>query len=108
GREPQAAMPRGLAARVKFLGRELRRAFGRKARRQRGYAALNVLLALAGCAFTVVTVAVSLGLSLSLAGMLLGIPVLIGSAVGARQLGAVSRALARRLLGVSVPPPPPL
>jgi signal transduction histidine kinase len=108
GAEPEVVLPAGRAERRQFLWQALRAPFSRRARRQRFYAVLNPLLAIAGCAFTVVTVVVGAGLSLSFAGMLIGIPVLIGSALGARQLGAVSRGLARRLLDVQVAPPPPL
>jgi signal transduction histidine kinase len=58
--------------------------------------------------FIVVAVTVGLGLSLSFAGMLVGLPLLMVSLLGARRLGAVHRGLAGRLLGLQVAPPPPL
>jgi hypothetical protein len=40
--------------------------------------------------------------------MLIGVPLLMVSLLGARQLGALHRRLAGRLLGVQVESPPPL
>jgi signal transduction histidine kinase len=75
-------------------------------RRQVGYAALGLLLAIPGFVFIVVAVPVGFGMSLSFAGMLLGLPLLVVSLLGARRLGAVHRRLAGRLLGLQVAPPP--
>jgi signal transduction histidine kinase len=86
----------------------LREPFSRRARNERWYLVLSLPLAVAGFAFTVTTVIFGLGMSLSFAGMLVGLPVLAASALGARQLGAVNRRLAGRLLGLRVAPPPPL
>ena len=47
-------------------------------------------------------------MSLSFAGMLVGLPLLMVALLGARRLGAVHRRLAGRLLGLQVEPPPPL
>jgi hypothetical protein len=47
-------------------------------------------------------------MSLSFAGMLVGLPLLMVALLGARRLGAVNRRLAGRLAGVQVEPPPPL
>jgi len=69
--------------------------------RQFEYAALGLLLAIPGFVFIVVAVTVGFGMSLSFAGMLVGLPLLIVSLRGARGLGAVHRRLANRLLGVS-------
>jgi signal transduction histidine kinase len=85
----------------------LRAPFTRDTRRQVEYAVLGLLIAIPGFAFIVVTVTVSFGMSLSFAGMLLGLPLLILSLLGARRLGAVHRYLAGRLLGLPVAPPPP-
>lgn len=86
----------------------LREPFTRRARNGRWYLILSLPLAVAGFAFTVTTVIFGLGMSLSFAGMLIGLPVLAVSALGARQLGSVNRRLAGRLLGLRVAPPPPL
>ena len=88
--------------------RLLREPFTRRARNERWYLILSLPLAIAGFAFMVTTVIFGLGMSLSFAGMLIGLPVLAVSALGARQLGAVNRRLAGRLLGLRVAAPPPL
>ena len=87
--------------------RLLREPFTRRARNERWYLVLSLPLAAAGFVFTVTTVIFGLGMSLSFAGMLVGLPVLAVSSLGARQLGAVNRRLAGRLLGLRVAPPPP-
>src|ERR1700730_15624184 len=74
--------------------------------RQCEYAALGLLLAIPGFVFIVVAVTVGFGMSLSFAGMLVGLPVLMVSLLGTRRLGAVHRRLAGRLLGVRVGAPP--
>ena len=76
--------------------------------RQCEYAALGLLLAIPGFVFIVVAVTVGFGMSLSFAGMLVGLPVLMVSLLGTRRLGAVHRRLAGRLLGLRVEPPPAL
>jgi signal transduction histidine kinase len=76
--------------------------------RQGEYAALGLLLAIPGFVFIVIAVTVGFGLSLSFAGMLVGLPLLMVSLLGARRLGAVHRRLAGRLLGLQVEPPPPV
>jgi signal transduction histidine kinase len=86
----------------------LRAPFTRETGRQVEYAVLGLLLAIPGFVFIVVMVTVGFGLSLSFAGMLLGLPLLTVTLLGARRLGAVHRHLAARLLGVQVEPPPPL
>ena len=86
----------------------LRAPFSRETGRQVEYAVLGLLLAIPGFVFIAVTVTVGFGLSLSFAGMLLGLPLLVVALLGARRLGAVNRRLAGRLLGVQVAPPPPL
>jgi signal transduction histidine kinase len=102
---------------VAYAGREafgqfalklLREPFTRRARNERWYLIISLPLAVAGFAFTAVTVIFGLGMSLSFAGMLVGLPVLAVSALGARQLGAVNRRLAGRLLGLRSAAPPPL
>ena len=88
--------------------RLLRAPFTRDTRRQVEYAVLGLLLAIPGFAFIVVAFTVGLGMSLSFAGMLVGLPLLVVSLLGARRLGAVHRRLAGRLLGLQVAPPPPV
>jgi signal transduction histidine kinase len=88
--------------------RLLRDPFSRDFWRQGEYAALGLPLAIPGFVFIVITVTVGFGMSLSFAGMLLGLPLLMVSLLGARGLGAVHRRLASRLLGLQVEPPPPL
>ena len=85
----------------------LREPFSRRARNERWYLILSLPLAIAGFVFTVCTVIFGLGLSLSFAGMLVGLPLLAASSPGARQLGTVNRRLAGRLLGLRVAPPLP-
>ena len=103
-RPPQ---PRERGAWRRDVLRLLREPFTRQARRERQYAALGFLLAIPCFVFVVAAIAVGLGLSLSFAGMLIGLPLLTVSLMGARKLGAVNRRLAGRLLGQQVAPPPP-
>ena len=103
---PQQARRAAAAWRQDVL-RVLREAFTRKAIRERQYAALSFLLAIPCFIFVVVAVILGVGLSLSFAGMLIGLPLLTISLVGARKLGAVNRGLANRMLGERVAPPPP-
>jgi signal transduction histidine kinase len=86
----------------------LRYAFSRVARQERAYAALGLLLAIPGFALIAAGLLAGFGMSLSLAGMLAGVPLLTVALLGARQLGALHRRLARRLLGLQVEAPPPL
>jgi signal transduction histidine kinase len=99
--------PRAPGAWRQDVLRVLREPFSRRAIRERRYAALSLLLAIPGFVFVVVALIVGLGLSLSFAGMLVGLPLLTVALLGARKLGAVSRALAGRMLGQHVAPPPP-
>jgi len=88
--------------------RLLREPFTRRARKERWYSFLSLPLAIAGFAFTVITVTAGIGMSGSLTGVLVGLPLLVVSSLGARKLGAVNRGLAGRLLGLRVTPPPAL
>jgi signal transduction histidine kinase len=94
--------PRDPAALRQTVRRLLREPFSRQGGRQRRYALLSLLLAIAGLGFVVVPVAIGLALSLSVAGL----PVLAAALLGARQFGAVKRRLAGWLLGVRVAAPP--
>ena len=88
--------------------RLLRAPFTRETGRQVEYAVLGLLLTIPGFVFIVVAVTVGLGMSLSFAGMLLGLPLLVLSLLGARRLGAAHRHLAGHLVGLHIPPPPAL
>jgi len=77
----------------------LRAPFTRETGRQIEYAVLGLLLAIPGFVFIVVGVTVGFGMSLSFAGMLVGLPLLMVTLLGARRLGAVHCHLAGRLLG---------
>lgn len=72
--------------------------------RQLLYALIGLPLGLAGLAYTVYVVLGGALLSLTV----VGLPVLSAGLRGARLLGALHRALARRLLGVATVAPPPL
>ena len=105
--ERPSRIPRDWTWFRRTVPRLLREPLTRNGRRQLGYAALGLLLAIPGFAFIVAAVTVGFGMSLSFAGMLVGLPLLMVTLLGARQLGAVHRHLAGRLLGVPVAPPPP-
>ena len=100
-------VPRARGAWRRDVLRVLREPFSRQAVRERRYAALSFLLAIPCFVFVIVAVVLGLGLSLSFAGMLIGLPLLTVSLLGARKLGAVNRRLAGRMLGQQVAPPPP-
>jgi signal transduction histidine kinase len=85
----------------------LRGPFTRRARAEFGYAVAGLPLGVAGFAFTVATLAAGAGLTLTVIGILVGLPVAAASSLGARALGAASRGLARPLLGMRVAGPPP-
>ena len=85
----------------------LRAPFTRRAWAEFGYAMAGLPLGVAGFAFTVATLAAGAALTLTVLGILVGLPLLAVSSLGARGLGAVNRGLARRLLGVRVAAPPP-
>ena len=91
--------------RVRWL---VRYSFSRVARQERAFAAAGLLLAIPGCALIAAGLVVGFGLSLSFAGMLAGLPLLMAALLVARQLGELNRRLARRLLGLQVEAPPPL
>ncbi len=84
----------------------LRAPFTRETGRQIEYAVIGLLLAIPGFVFIVVAVTVGFGMSLSFAGMLVGLPLLMVTLLGARRLAAVHRHLAGLLLGVQVEAPP--
>jgi signal transduction histidine kinase len=107
--EPPLLPPRAARARGAWrqdVARLLREPFSRRARMERWYAGLGLLLAIPAFVLVVVAVTVGLGLSLSFAGMLVGLPLLAATVLGARRLAAVCRGLAGRMLDLRVPPPP--
>ncbi|HEY7920029.1 MAG TPA: sensor domain-containing protein [Streptosporangiaceae bacterium] len=108
---PAVAPPRPPRDRIWFrqtAANLLRAPFTRDTARQVEFALLGLLLAIPGFVFILVAFTVGLGMSLSFAGMLVGVPLLMVALLGARRLGAVHRRLAGRLLGVQVEPPPPV
>jgi signal transduction histidine kinase len=108
---PSVAQPRTPHDRAWFrqtVRNLLRAPFTRETGRQVEYAVLGLLLAIPGFVFILVVGTAGFGLSLSFAGMLVGLPLLTVALLGARRLGAVHRRLAGRLLGVQVESPPPL
>ena len=84
----------------------LRAPFTRRAWAELGYAMAGLPLGVA-VAFTVATLAAGAALTFTVLGILVGLPLIAVSSLGARGLGAVNRGLARRLLGVRVAAPPP-
>jgi signal transduction histidine kinase len=104
-RDGRRAFERGVLG---LLWKLLREPFTWRAIRERQYAILGFALAVPGFVFVVTAVTVSLGLSLSFAGMLVGLPLLIVSLLAAGRLGGVHRVLAGRLLRLRVAAPPPL
>jgi signal transduction histidine kinase/predicted MFS family arabinose efflux permease len=98
---PVADRPaRGPGALRRDVAGLLRAPFSRRARRERLYVTLSSLLALAGLAWIAVTLTAGAGLTVSGPGLLLGLPLLAGALLGARQVGAASRSLASGLVGV--------
>jgi signal transduction histidine kinase len=75
--------------------------------RQAAYTVFGLVLAIPGFVFIVVVLTLGFGMSLSFAGMLAGLPLLVVALLGAQRLGAVHRRLAAGLLGLRVAPPPP-
>jgi signal transduction histidine kinase len=100
--------PRGPGAFRRDIRRLLREPFTRRHWKDRWYAVLSFLPAIPCFVFVVLAVIIGSGLSLSFAGMVVGLPLLVMSLLAARRLGGVSRGLANRLLGLRVAPPPPL
>jgi len=80
----------------------------RSAWRACAYIGLGLLLAIPGFAIVAVACVAGFALSLSFAGMLLGIPLLMLGLLRARYYGDLHRRLAGRLLGLRVEPPPAL
>ena len=79
--------------------------FSRHGRYQRWYSGLSFLLAVPAFALIAAGVVAGLGLSLSFAGMLIGLPLLAVTLILAGKLGEVARRLGNRMLDVKVGPP---
>ena len=77
--------------------------FARRSWRELLYALVAFPLGLAGFVFVVASLFIGIYLSIAL----VGVALLALSSLGARQLGALNRALARRFLDEEVAPPPP-
>jgi signal transduction histidine kinase len=77
--------------------------FARRSWRELLYALMAFPLGLAGFVFVVASLFIGIYLSIAL----VGVALLALSSLGARQLGALNRALARRFLDEEVAPPPP-
>jgi signal transduction histidine kinase len=106
--EPHARRKAILLSLPRVLVEPFSPAAWRAAWQQSEYIVLSLLLAIPGFVFIVVALTVGFGLSLSFAGMLVGLPLLMVALLGARELGALHRRLAGRLLGVRVESPPAL
>jgi signal transduction histidine kinase len=87
--------------------RLLREPFTRRAWAEFGYAIACVPLAVAGFVFTVGTLVIGAGLTLTIVGVVIGPLLIAASTPGVRGLGGATRWLARRLLGIKVTGPPP-
>jgi len=105
---PGRASPRH-PARSRWPGpaRLLREPFTRRAWAEFGYAIACVPLAVAGFVFTVGTLVIGAGLTLTIVGVVIGPLLIAASTPGVRGLGGATRWLARRLLGFQVAAPPP-
>jgi signal transduction histidine kinase len=98
GRIAVAVRPRT----ARCLRTVLRAPFTRRAWAEFRYAAIGLPLAIGGFVFTIATMGFGIGNSWAF-----GLPLLAGATNGVRWFGAVRRRLARQLLGVSIPEPPP-
>jgi signal transduction histidine kinase len=78
--------------------------FTRRAWAELAYALAGLPIAVAGFGFTVATLSLGIGYSVTF----VGLPLLAAGSVGSRWLGRADRAMARRLLGVRVHEPAPL
>ena len=96
-------LPAGWLPAGRAEGRFLRELFSRRARDGFLYALAGLPLALAGFVFTVATLGIGAYFSLTL----IGLPLIGVSTLGARRFGVIHRRLARRLLAVRAPEPPP-
>jgi signal transduction histidine kinase len=81
----------------------LRAPFARRARAEFGYAVIGLPLGIAGFVITVATLGAFGYLSVTV----VGLPLIAASTLIVRRMGAVSRGLARRMLGLQVAAPAP-
>src|SRR5450755_917991 len=88
--------------------RLLREPFTRCAWTELLYTIASLPLAIAGFLFTAATLVAGTGLSLTIAGIVIGPLLVAASTKGVRSFGAASRGMAGRLLGVQVAAPRPL
>ena len=88
--------------------RLLREPFTRRAWTELAYTIASLPLAIAGFLFTAATLITGTGLSLTIAGIVIGPLLVAASSKGVRGFGAASRGMAGRLLGVRVAAPRPL
>jgi signal transduction histidine kinase len=95
--------PAGWLSAVWANGQSLRELFSRRARDGFLYALAGLPLGLAGFVYTVATLGIGVYASLTL----IGLPLIGVSTLGARRFGVIHRSLARRLLAVRTPEPPP-
>jgi len=105
---PGRASPRR-PARPRWPGpaRLLREPFTRRAWAEFGYTIACVPLAVAGFVFTVGTLLIGAGLTLTIVGVVIGPLLIAASTPGVLGLGGATRWLARQLLGIKVTGPPP-
>src|SRR5215472_7262098 len=85
----------------------LREPFRRRSWAECGYAIACLPLAVASFVFAIGTLAVGVGLTLTIVGVVIGPLLIAASSPGVRGLGSASRYLAHRLLGLRVAAPPP-
>jgi signal transduction histidine kinase len=102
----RTARPAGWPRRT--VVRLLREPFTRRAWRELGYTIASLPLAIAGFLFTAATLITGTGLTLTIAGIVIGPLLVAASSKGVRGFGAASCGMAGRLLGVRVDVPRPL
>src|SRR5215469_12328455 len=107
GRPGRTSAGRPAGGRWPRLTRLLREPFTRRAWAEFGYAIASVPLAVAGFIFTVGTLVLGVGLTLTIVGVVIGPLLIAASTPGVLGLGGATRWLARRLLGIEVAGPPP-
>lgn len=105
---PAGALPLGVRAVVRGVRAVLRGPFVPRAWAEAVYCLIAFPVALTGFVVLVVLLALGSGLLVSLVGGVLGALLLVAALGLARCLGTVHRRLARRLLGVAIPAPPPV
>ncbi|MEU3740579.1 sensor domain-containing protein [Streptomyces sp. NPDC032198] len=79
-------------------------AYDRQTWKEIAYLLANLPIGVAGFVYVVVTLAAGGGLAVTV----VGLPLLAGALIGARQIGRVERARARKLLGLRIDEPSPM